>query len=372
MNRHSYSSTRVLMIGDLPPPITGAAKNNRIVGKRFAERFTVMHLNTSANSSPLNRKFGYHTIRVRRNLFAAWQIALSAFTSRKQTVVYHVPNAGCGAVYTLLFALLVKLFSMRCVLHHRSFRYIDTPKMSMRFITHLTRKTTTHLFLSEGMDALFRAAYGVVITSKVVSNSAYVDVTSGHQRTDQDPLVLGHLSNLCREKGIFDVLATFRLIREVRNDVTLLIGGPAMDETVERALARVKDEFGDDVRVTGEISADQKDQFYADIDLFLFPTRYAVEAQPNVIFEALASGCLVAAFDRGCIAEMVPRSSLLVKQTDDFAMAVNKWVKSLSSDRSIPCLSADSLRHSREQKAIGAGQIAQVLELMGQPFPAST
>ncbi|MEZ6089062.1 MAG: glycosyltransferase family 4 protein [Pirellulaceae bacterium] len=356
------SRTTVLMIGDFPPPVTGAAKNNQIVADLMEDKFHVIRLNTSSTSSALNRSLGYHAIRIVRNARAALGIAWSCITSRQRCTVYHVPNAGYGSIYTVAFVFISYLLRVRCVLHHRSFRYIDRPTRSMRWVQRMMRSTGLHVFLSDGMKQAFAAAYGGDVESLVVSNAAYIDVTMGHQRQPNGKLVLGHLSNLCREKGIFDVIETFRHLRAFRQDVRLHIGGPAMNRDVESELTKLQQEFGEAVTVAGRIQPEEKNRFYEQIDLFLFPTRYAVEAQPNVVFEALASGCPVAAFDRGCIREMIGCESLLVAADAEYAQDVATWIDQISNSHQLSERSSQALSHCALQQAAGKAQLQQVLE----------
>lgn len=360
---------RILLVGDFPPPVTGAAKNNFIVAQRMSDRFAVQCVDTSANSMALNRHLGYHWVRVLRNLKAALRLIGCGLTPTGHgTALYHVPNAGYGSVYTMILVTICWMLRLRCILHHRSFRYIDRPTRSMQWIVNRTSQRGLHVFLSQGMQDRFMKAYGNTVTASVVSNAAYVDVTDGHRRTHEGALVLGHLSNLCHEKGIDDVIATYRRLRQHRDDIHLLIGGPAMNAQVEASLKALQDDFGDAVTIVGKVQSEDKNRFYQQIDLFLFPTRYAVEAQPNVVFEALASGCPVAAFDRGCIAEMLGPESLLVATESDFAQAVEGWIQQFAQTDRLAERSEQALAQCQAQQRVGKQQLAEVMDKINDPI----
>jgi glycosyltransferase involved in cell wall biosynthesis len=55
----------------------------------------------------------------------------------------------------------------------------------------------------------------------------------------------------------------------------------------------------------GPIYGDAKDTFFSDLDVFIFPTGYFNEAQPIVLYEAVAAGALVISVDRGAIREQI-------------------------------------------------------------------
>jgi glycosyltransferase involved in cell wall biosynthesis len=55
----------------------------------------------------------------------------------------------------------------------------------------------------------------------------------------------------------------------------------------------------------GPVFGEAKEVFYRQLDVFLFPTKYANEAEPLVVYEALRQGVYVIACDRGAISEML-------------------------------------------------------------------
>lgn len=87
--------------------------------------------------------------------------------------------------------------------------------------------------------------------------------------------------------------------------VRLHLAGPITEKEVEPRLQALKAKFGDRVQWSGPVSGDTKVAFYRGIDVFLFATTHPQEAQPNVIYEALAAGIPVLATPRACIPEML-------------------------------------------------------------------
>lgn len=141
-----------------------------------------------------------------------------------------------------------------------------------------------------------------------------------------------------------------------------------MNAQVEASLKALQDDFGDAVTIVGKVQSEDKNRFYQQIDLFLFPTRYAVEAQPNVVFEALASGCPVAAFDRGCIAEMLGPESLLVATESDFAQAVEGWIQQFAQTDRLAERSEQALAQCQAQQRVGKQQLAEVMDKINDPI----
>jgi glycosyltransferase involved in cell wall biosynthesis len=70
----------------------------------------------------------------------------------------------------------------------------------------------------------------------------------------------------------------------------------------------------------------EKESFWESIDVLLFPSKYSNEAAPLVVYEAMAHGVPVIAWERGCLSDMVSSNAgLLVPREKDFvAIAVGQ------------------------------------------------
>jgi glycosyltransferase involved in cell wall biosynthesis len=86
-----------------------------------------------------------------------------------------------------------------------------------------------------------------------------------------------------------------------------VLAGPAPSPAEEALVRQALSELGDRLEWRGAVHGDAKLRFFRDIDVFVFPTRYPYEAQPNVVLEALSAGNHVVAPDRGCIREDLER-----------------------------------------------------------------
>jgi ABC-type polysaccharide/polyol phosphate export permease len=72
--------------------------------------------------------------------------------------------------------------------------------------------------------------------------------------------------------------------------------------------------------VLGNLDYEAKIAFFARLDLFALPTRYANEAEPRVVIEALFHGIPVMVPARGCLEELVTGGAgIVVPEGDDFA-----------------------------------------------------
>jgi glycosyltransferase involved in cell wall biosynthesis len=145
-----------------------------------------------------------------------------------------------------------------------------------------------------------------------------VDALEGPRLGDSGGVMtIGHLSNLCFEKGIGTVLDIFAELRAKGLPVRLVLAGPARSKDVAALIDRARNEFGDAVVYCGAVHGEDKWAFFREIDIFLFPTRYKIEAQPVVVLEALSFGRPVIAYGRGCIPGMIGTEGGQVIDVDD-------------------------------------------------------
>lgn len=318
----------VVLLGIFPPPVTGAAKNNLLLHQRLTalEVESVM-IPTSPGGLALSRSLKYHLQRVWH--FYKSVAALFAVTKiRGSRRLYFVPDGGLGAWYSLGYIIITRWMFFDIVLHHRTFYYIDHHSFAIRMICRLIKDKVLHVFLSDGMRLSFQAQYGTQ-ESLISTNARYISPRSPEK--PQNEFVIGHLSNLCKAKGYFEVVDTYEQLRAKGLNVRLLLAGPVVDKEVEDHLAQLLEIGSDSIEYYGSVSGSEKDDFYDRLHLFLFPTKWAQEAQPNVLYEAMAGGAAVAAFNRGCIGEMIfPECGLLVPQSADFAKMAANYAEQIS------------------------------------------
>ena len=110
-------------------------------------------------------------------------------------------------------------------------------------------------------------------------------ITTGSERDGRVTLLF--VSRLIAEKGVFDTLSAFSLLRQRTRCRLLVVGaGPEEERVAERGR-----ELGlaDDIVLAGHLSGDELERAYRAADVFVFPT-YWFEGFPTVISEAMAAG----------------------------------------------------------------------------------
>lgn len=317
---------RVAMVASFPPPVGGAALVNQTVldGLR-ARGADVAVLDVSGPTLAHSRGIGYHLRRIAANLRA---MVGAGRTGGRGHTLYLVPDAGLGAWYTWAIARAVAGRFGHVVVHHHSCRYIEEHSRPIAMLTDRFRDRMTHVFLTNGMRDAFQHCYGKV-EAIVATNACFVaeEAALAPMPTLPGPLRLGHLSNLCEDKGFFVVADTFDAVRSRGIDATLTLAGPALEPLVEKRIGALMARHGDRVRHVGAVRGAAKRDVYRSIDIFLFPTQFRQEAAPLVLYEAMAAGVPSLTVDRGVIADVVSDIAGAVCGRDaDYAKFVCDWI----------------------------------------------
>jgi glycosyltransferase involved in cell wall biosynthesis len=126
------------------------------------------------------------------------------------------------------------------------------------------------------------------------------------------------------------------------------IAGPVAEaarETFEKLLSSASQ-----VEYVGPVFGEAKDAFYRQLDVFLFPTKYANEAEPLVVYEAMRQGVYVIACDRGAISEMLRNGAGVAYARDQIIESAAAQIATFDRDREL-------LRSAQKMSALQAQRI---------------
>lgn len=311
----------VVLIGAFPPPVHGSSKNLLALAEDLEEQAIVERIDTSPGR--LGRGLGYHfskSAKVFQGLIRLAFMPKSRF--------YITLDAGFGMIYSLIFLVLARAKCMDVFIQHRSFAYISKKNIIAGLISRLVPRAS-HIFLCKCMKSSYEERYGKVASSYLVSNLSRVSPDIVHEKYDGS-LRMGYLSNITVEKGFLDVLNLFRELKKSSVNVILHLAGPFADIESEEAFNSVMVEYPEFIKYSGPVYGEDKNAFFRSVDVFLFPTKYVNEAQPNVVFEAMAKGALILTTDRGCIGEDVSSEHGAVFEEEKFVSKSLNFILNLN------------------------------------------
>jgi glycosyltransferase involved in cell wall biosynthesis len=320
----------------MPPPVTGFRLVNTIILAALRQRAHVEVFDRAReeafDTAPRTGRRRAQLVQLKLALrFCATSLR------RRNARLYMGLSGGMGQLIDLIYLAMSRLLRHPIFIHHHSFSYINTPTTLSRLVFRLTR-AQTHVLLSQGMaDALIRQYELTGAKTLVISNAAYFSDDSagaadaGVGVAANGPLRIGYLSNITFDKGFVEFFGVLQRLNALGVRYEARIGGPVAPDarqTFDELCASTPD-----VRHLGPLYDAAKDQFFRELDLLLFPTRYVNEAEPLVIHEALRCGVFTLACRRGAIAEVLQNGAGEVFAESEFVESAAACVRALDADR---------------------------------------
>jgi glycosyltransferase involved in cell wall biosynthesis len=317
---------RIAFVGPLPPPLNGFSN---ICGMMLAHMKGCMSVDVFDRAPVAGSKFRTLSQQLGRPL----KYLLNCLAHRR-AALYLALSGGNGQAIDLAYIVVGKLFRRGIYIHHHSFSYIGAPSSLNRMVFALLR-TDTHIVLSPKMGRMLCDIYGLNRANVVVlSNAAFYAAAEGEPKKVPGsvlPVRIGHLSNITFEKGFVEF---FGILKRLKGDGVAFraeIAGP-LAAAARATFERLLEEVGE-AAYLGPLYGAEKDRFYRELDIFLFPTNYANEAEPLVVYEALREGVYVIACDRGAISEMLRNGAGLVFAGNEIVELAVIDIKRLIGDR---------------------------------------
>ena len=303
---------RILFIMHMPPPVHGAAMvgkyihDSRLVNEAFDCRY--INLATAANLEDIGK--------VRLAKFVDFSRLLRRIRKEYMTfrpdLVYVTPNAGGGA-FLKDFVVVQMLKSM-----------------GARVVVHYHNKGVSNYQQKPLFDFCYKRFFRnikVILLSKFLYQdfSKYVDkenveiCPNGIPELfteepcfirDNRPIKILYLSNLIISKGVYVLLDALQILKSRGYAITCtFVGGETKEISVEIFNRAVKERQLDDIVVyAGSKYGQEKQPYWVQSDIFVFPTFYHNESFPIVNLEAMQYKLPIVSTDEGGIKDIVEDS----------------------------------------------------------------
>lgn len=281
------------------------------------------------------RGLSYHISKSRRALWALPLLVRARI--RGARLLYASVDDGLGGVWLLAFLIFARLLRLKVYLHHHSYRYLLDRTALMAAIAAIAGPDACHVMLCDKMTADFRAFYPRAGRYFVAPNSVPRPPGAVKRPTSNGPgLWLGFLSNLTFEKGVAEFIEIVEKARAGGADVRGRIAGPAMGAEVTAFIRSRCEAMNGALEWIGPVHGESKEQFFAGIDVFVFPTKYRTESFGLVLLEALIRGVPVIAVGRGC-ADVLSQvaGATIVPLADDFVASAGRLIADIAHEPSL-------------------------------------
>lgn len=325
MTRRPGRRPSVVLTGPVPPPVSGAAVvTGRMLDLLATTPARVVVVDSNANASAARR--------VLRLLTGLARLALLVAARRRPAL--YVGGAGGEMLWVqAVFVAIARIGGGPMVFHHHNMAPLHRRSPAMAAVVAAGGGRLLHVVLGAAMERGLAEHYPRATHRRVCSNAGHVPRSTIARPAERGGrVVLGHVSNLSVAKGLPDVLAALRRALDEGDDVELRLGGAAADDeaqaVIDDAVADLRATgHADRLHLAGRLDAAGVERLLDGVDVFCFPSRYAMEAEPLVVLEAARAGALTVAVDRGCVADLVDAPGRVVDEHDDVVAAVVEAVR---------------------------------------------
>ena len=319
----------VLLTGTFPPPMGGVAAINKLIVRQLA--------NSAYRIVPLNSVRFKCIRKIPGRRLAPLFLKPAEFISfiyliiRHRCQIVHIALSSYSSFYkSAIFILIAGLLRRKIVihLHGGSFEqfYDDSPNFIKKCICAAFEKSDTVVTLSEKWRRFVSEKLAITPGKIAILNNSYGHEFDGFKVPDEELLhrqngnicKLLFLGSISRKKGVIDLLESCaRLSAHSENYQLLLAGGekePGILKRIDDLIAR--HHLAENVKLLGEVDAEQKLQVFAESDIFILPSH--AENFPVAIIEAMRAGLPVIASKVGAVAEIIdePDNGLLFEAGD--------------------------------------------------------
>lgn len=304
----------ILLLCDLPKPIHGMS----LINSKMKLAFNKSSQNVIViNSCPsfAHHFFGkttWHLIRFFYFLFCLLKILIISIPAvHRYKVCYRSINGGSGQFYDVLYLMSLRLFRYDIVVHHHSFAYLRKKNILTKVLFSLAGKKAKHIVLGDSMRIALVTKYAIPESCVlVISNSAFLDAKPKKIVSNQNvckpliPIKIGHLSNLCTEKGVVTVIEHCKKLYKKGYSIHLHLAGPFANAETEFKVSQLISELSW-VTLHGPLYSKEKDAYFKMLDVFYFPSQYKNEAEPLVLYEAVMNGVYLIGTSLGCMGDII-------------------------------------------------------------------
>lgn len=302
------NTPHILFIVPLPPPVHGSAlvslqiRDSRVINDCF--RCDYVSISTSRRMDEIGKRSAVKLWRMASAFIKTFWLLL---TRRYALCYLAITCHGGGFLKDAPFVLLCKLFRCKIIIHqHNKGLAADVDRWPYRWLLPLVYKNAKVILLSWLL-------YSDI--ERIVPKENVVVCPNGIKGNNTVPLpkaenTVPHflfLSNLIESKGVFVLLDALEIL--ARKGLLFycdFVGGETKEIDNEKFTLEVnRRNLGRRVIYHGRKYGAEKERYFTDADIFVFPTYYGNESFPLVLLEAMQHGLPCITTNEGGIPDVV-------------------------------------------------------------------
>lgn len=318
----------MIFLADLPPPVHGMSNVNIDIYEVFHKHGCKIKLLNTAPSKKAKffRSKIWSTLKAIQSITCLFKLAYYLILKKHKTI-YRPINGGKGQVYDIAYFAVSRLCNAEIFIHHHATKYLNQESLLFRALLRTAGKSATHIVLGQSMADSLNSNFGVPLEKISSLSNCYFFKLAALNPTQSPPnhtLTIGHLSNLCIEKGIDSFALLCRELTNLRIPFNANIAGPFADKHAQKITLELCHDF-QNINYLGPLYGQDKNTFFRDLDIFVLPSLN--EAEPLVLYEAAQHGVFLAGGTVGCMKDVIDG-------LDGFSFSLenqNHWIESVAN-----------------------------------------
>lgn len=324
----------MIFLADLPKPIHGMS----LINKSLLAEFDVAGFNVKViNTVPSYASVAFGTnawggVKFFHSIICLLRLLFLLIVMRP-SFVYRPINGGFGQIYDFLYILLVRVFGADLIIHHHSFNYINRHSRLFKRLHCLAGSNAIHVVLGQVMADRLSELYDIPKNKiLLLSNIVFFDRDLSQDDVGFLSIRIGHLANLCVDKGINDFVDVCRCLAKRGVNFQATIAGPFADDLSKEIVSLACEELPC-LKYVGPLYGTKKNDFFKELDVFIFPSRYSNEAEPLVLYEAGQFGVFNIGTQRGCMSSVIKSlGGLSLEESDDLVMKISGAICNINDE----------------------------------------
>lgn len=282
---------KILFILHMPPPVHGAAMMGKYIhdSKSINQTFDCHYFNLSLAKNL--QDIGKGGIRKLYNFIQQLKSIHHEIKTFEPDICYVTPNAKGGAFYKdFLVVMMLKRMGQKVIIHYHN-KGVATRQEKL-----LDNQLYNYFF--KGLKVILLAETLYKDICKYVKQENVYICPNGIPEQKKLPLKKEHrifnilfLSNMMKEKGVWDLVKACQILKEKGKSFHCHFVGKWSDITEHDFMTQIKkNNLEEYITAHGAKYGEEKNNFFQEADVFVFPTFYNNECFPLVLLEAMEQG----------------------------------------------------------------------------------
>jgi glycosyltransferase involved in cell wall biosynthesis len=310
---------RFLLVGHLPPPITGQSEAFEMLIDHFKSAHFVYDLVDIGSHKKERRVGNFSLIRFFEILKAGFTFFQKLMQVDVKVMYLSLSISRMGFLKDFFFIWMASFRKLTIVLqlHGGGYKgfYLSQNQVIKSLISRALSQAANIIVLSSGLIEEFDFLPNFHEKIKVIHNTSKIgeNALGLKKKFLSYPFRILYMSNLIKTKGFLDLLEASKYLKKL--NVEILFCGKFIQIGDEEGLqeeffSKIEDkETYGEIRYMGVVSGKQKREILNSAHVFVLPTYYQFEGQPISIIEALAFGLPIISTKYRSIKEMVVNNS---------------------------------------------------------------